>query len=86
MEKLFQLYDCGQLSLVSSPDKTFLFETRDLLEEDVQRIVDDNAEKVKKRLAGFDAFVALIEAGTDPSRALEERFGGTDSGECLPRL
>jgi hypothetical protein len=37
--------------------------------------VDDIAEKVKKRLTGFNSFVELIEAGVDPSRALEERFG-----------
>ena len=75
MERLFQLYDRGELNLLRSPDKTLLFETRDLREEDVQSIVDDNAEKVKKRLTAFDEFVALIEAGTDPSCALEERFG-----------
>ena len=41
----------------------------------MQRIVDDIAEKTNKRLSGFEAFVKLIEAGADPSSALEERFG-----------
>jgi ATP-dependent DNA helicase RecQ len=75
MEQLFQLYDCGELKLIRSPDKTFFFETRDLREEDIQNIVENIAEKVGKRLAGFEAFVELIEAGIDPSRALEARFG-----------
>jgi ATP-dependent DNA helicase RecQ len=75
MEQLFELYDNGELKLARSPDKTFLFRTRDLQEEDVQSIVDNIAEKIGKRLTGFESFVELIETGVDPSRALQERFG-----------
>jgi ATP-dependent DNA helicase RecQ len=76
MEQLFELYDRGEIKLVRSPDKTFLFETRDLREGELETIVRDIAEKVDKRLAGFEEFVGLVEAGTDPSTALQERFGG----------
>jgi hypothetical protein len=31
--------------------------------------------KVQKRLAGFEDFVALVEAVADPTRALRDRFG-----------
>jgi ATP-dependent DNA helicase RecQ len=79
IEELFELYDAGELKLVRSPDKTILFETRPLREEDVRSIVDDIGKKIEKRLDGFDSFVDLIEAGADPSRALEERFGANPS-------
>jgi ATP-dependent DNA helicase RecQ len=79
MEEFFALYDAGELKLVRSPDKTLLFETRPLLEEDVRSIVDDIDKKIEKRLDGFDSFVELIEAGVDPSRVLEERFGAKPS-------
>ena len=75
MEQIFDLYDREEIKLVRSSDKTLLFQTRDLREEEVQRIVDDIAEKTTKRLSGFEAFVEMIEAGADPSGALEERFG-----------
>ena len=56
MEQIFDLYDREEIKLVRSPDKTLLFQTRDLREEGVQRIVDDIAEKTTKRLSGFEAF------------------------------
>jgi hypothetical protein len=31
-------------------------------------------KKINKRLSGFEAFVEQIEAGADPSGALQERF------------
>ena len=74
MEQIFALYDRGELKLTRSPDKTLLFQTRLLQEEDVRSIVDDIAEKVRKRLADFDSFVELIEAGIEPSSALKKRF------------
>jgi hypothetical protein len=77
MERLFTLYDAGELKLARSPDKTFLFTTRDLRDEDVHSIVDDIGEKVRTRLAGFNSFVELVEAGADPCLALAERFGGS---------
>lgn len=75
MELLFELYDKGELKLAQSPDKTFLFKTRDLRKREIESIVSDIDDKVQKRLSGFDSFVQLIEAGLDPSRALKERFG-----------
>lgn len=79
MEEVFELYDAGELKLVRSPDKTLLFETRPLREEDVRSIVDDIDRKIEKRLGGLESFVELIEAGVDPSRLLEERFGAKSS-------
>ena len=75
MGELYELYDQGELKLVRSPDKTLLFETRELQNADVESIVDDIATKVEKRLAGFDDFVEIIGAGVDPTSALRERFG-----------
>jgi len=74
MEELFDLYDRGELKLVRSPDKTLLFQTRNLRDDDLQIIVDDITAKVEKRMAGFEAFVELIESGVDPSKVLHERF------------
>ena len=75
MEELFELYDRGELKLARSPDKTLLFQTRDLQENEIQNIVDDISAKVQKRLDDFNSFVELIEAGIGPSHALQERFG-----------
>ena len=75
MEKLFALYHDGELKLVRSPDKTLLFETGELLDEIVSKIVNDISEKVEKRLADFEDFVSLVEAGDDPGEALSRRFG-----------
>jgi len=75
MQQLFTLYDRGELKLVRSPDKTLLIQTRELRDDEVQAIVDDMAEKVQKRLAGFEEFVALVESGADPTKALRDRFG-----------
>ena len=75
MEKLFALYHDGELKLVRSPDKTLLFEARKLLDEAVSKIVDDISEKVEKRLADFETFVSLVEAGADPEETLSRRFG-----------
>ena len=75
MDKLFALYHDRELKLVRSPDKTLLFEARELLDEAVSKIVDDISEKVEKRLADFETFVSLVEAGADPGEALSQRFG-----------
>ena len=75
MEKLFALYHDGELKLVRSPDKTLLFEARELLDEAVSKIVDDISEKVEKRLADFETFVSLVESGADPEETLSRRFG-----------
>ena len=75
MDKLFALYHDRELKLVRSPDKTLLFEARELPDEAVSKIVDDISEKVEKRLADFETFVALVEAGADPGEALSRRFG-----------
>jgi len=75
IEQLLDLYHRGELKATRSPDKTIFFHTRELQDADVQSIVDDIARKVEKRLAGFEAFVQIIEAGMDPSGALEELFG-----------
>ena len=75
MDQLFELYDNKELELVRSPDKTFVFRTRDLRDDDVQSIAADTATKVKKRLDGLASLVELIEAGADPTSALAERFG-----------
>ena len=75
MEKLFALYHDGELKLVRSPDKTLLFEARELLDEAVSKIVDDISEKVEKRLADFETFVSLVEDGADPGETLSRRFG-----------
>lgn len=80
MVEIFDLYDRQELKLVRSPDKTLLFRTRELRDEDVQWIVDDIGAKIRKRLAGFESFVELIEAGADPSAALEGRFGARHIG------
>ena len=77
MEQLFELYDRGELKLARSPDKTLLFQTRDLQEDEIQNIVDDIAEKVQNRLNNFNSFVDLIESGVDPSHALKQRFGNS---------
>ncbi len=74
MNELFDLYHRGAIKLTLSPDKTLLFQTRDLRDEDVKAIVRDIDAKVQKRLTGFDAFVELIEAGVDPSKELRARF------------
>lgn len=58
-----------------SLDKTLLFQTRDLRPEEIDQIVSDIAEKIQKRMDGFEAFVHLIETGSDPSDALQKRFG-----------
>jgi len=68
-----------ELKLTRNPDKTLLFETRELQQEDMDRIVSDIDEKVKKRLSGFEKFTALIVDGADPSRTLQERFGDADT-------
>ena len=75
MEKLFALYHDGELRLVRSPDKTLLFEARELLDETVSEIVEDISEKVEKRLAGFETFVSLVKEGADPAEMLSWRFG-----------
>ena len=75
MEKLFALYHDGELKLVRSPDKTLLFEARELLDEAVSKIVDDISEKIEKRLADFETFVSLVAAGDDPEEVLSRRFG-----------
>lgn len=75
MEQLFALYHDGELKLARSPDKTLLFEVRELLDEVVSKIVDDISEKVEKRLADFETFVSLVEAGADPEETLSRRFG-----------
>ncbi|MDE0389113.1 MAG: RecQ family ATP-dependent DNA helicase [Rhodospirillales bacterium] len=75
MEKLFALYHYGELKLVRSPDKTLLFEARELHDEAVSKIVDDISETVKKRLDDFKTFVSLVEAGADPGATLSRRFG-----------
>jgi ATP-dependent DNA helicase RecQ len=77
MEAIFDLYDRGEIKLTRSPDKTLLFKTNELRDEQVQSIVDDIAAKVQKRLADFDSFVGLIETGVDLSRTLQDRFGRT---------
>jgi ATP-dependent DNA helicase RecQ len=75
MERIFELYDRGELKLTRSPDKTLLFQTRELREEEVQSIALDIEEKVKKRLASFEEFVELIKPDVDPSDKLREHFG-----------
>ena len=75
MDRLFALYHDQELKLVRSPDKTLLFETRELRDEAVSNIVDDISEKVEKRLEDFETFVSLVEAGADPGEALSRRFG-----------
>jgi glutamate racemase len=77
MDAIFDLYDRGEIKLTRSPDKTLLFQTQELQSEQVQNIVDDIAEKVQKRLAGFEAFVELIEAGADVKKVVQQRFGCT---------
>lgn len=75
MEKLFALYHDRELKLVRSPDKTLLFEAHELLDEAVSKIVGDISEKIEKRLADFETFVSLVEAGMDPGEAISRRFG-----------
>jgi len=75
MDQLFSLYDKGEIKLVRSPDKTLLFTTRELRDQEVEDLVKVISEMVDERLRGFDGFVALIEAGTDPSAALDAWFG-----------
>jgi ATP-dependent DNA helicase RecQ len=72
---LYELYDKGEIKLNSSPDKTIFFQTREITDEDITKIVSDLTEKVNKRLAAFEQFVTLIESGADPSTALASRFG-----------
>lgn len=79
MDKLFSLYHDRELKLVRSPDKTLLFEARELLDGAVSEIVDDISGKVEKRLADFESFVSLVEDGVDPGEALFRRFG---SSQC----
>ncbi len=75
MDKLFELYDGGELKLVRSPDKTLLFEAGELLDEAVAKIAGDISEKIRRRLADFKDFVSLVEDSTDPEEALSRRFG-----------
>jgi ATP-dependent DNA helicase RecQ len=75
MDQIFDLYDRGELKLVRSPDKTLLFETSELSDDNVKQIVDDISAKTAKRRADFDSLVELVEAGGDPTRALQARFG-----------
>jgi ATP-dependent DNA helicase RecQ len=75
MERLLSLYDRGEIKLVRSPDKTLLFQTRELRDEDVENIVEGITQKVNKRLSDFGSFVDLIESGLDPTSTLEQRFG-----------
>lgn len=75
MEQIFDLYDSGQIKLIRAPDKTFVFHTRPILDDELQSITDEINSKVDARMENFDEFVAMIEAGTDPSDALELRFG-----------
>lgn len=74
MMLLFDLYDRGELCLASSPGKTLVFKTSELSVEQAQAIADDAQAKVNKRLAAFEDFVALIEAGASPQTALAARF------------
>lgn len=75
MEQIFDLFDRGEIKLVKSPDKTLLFETREIQNEELELLSKDIAEKVSKRLKDLEAFVELIDSGIDPSMALKERFG-----------
>lgn len=79
MDDLFALYHDQELKLVRSPDKTVLFEVRELLDETVSKIVDDISEKIEKRLDDFEAFVSLVEAGANPRAELSRRFGSRQS-------
>jgi ATP-dependent DNA helicase RecQ len=75
IQQFFTLYDRGEIKLVRSPDKTLFFESRELTDDELNSIVNDMAEKVQKRLTGFEDFVALVEAEADPTKALRSRFG-----------
>ena len=75
MEEIFDLYDRNEIKFVRSPDKTLLFQTRDLTDEDVQNIISNITEKVEKRLIDFELFVELIETKADPVSVLQKRFG-----------
>jgi ATP-dependent DNA helicase RecQ len=77
MEAIFDLYDREEIKLTRSPDKTLLFQTQELRNEQVENIVHDIAEKVQKRLAAFESFVELIETGVDVTQVLQRRFGST---------
>lgn len=74
VEQLFALLHSGELKLVQNPDKTLFFRINALTAEDVGSIVAAAEEKVEHRLAAFEAFVDLIEAGDDPQEALAARF------------
>lgn len=75
MDRLFDLYDQGEVKLSRSPDKTLLFEARELQQDDVDMIVEDISRKLEKRMKGFEEFVALVESQGDPTAFLAEHFG-----------
>lgn len=73
---LWSLYADGALNLTASPMLTHFFtcaetlptEALDALEADIQR-------KLQVRLTGFDALVALVEAGGDPTARISAHLG-----------
>lgn len=75
-QRLFDLYNGGEIHLTRSPDNVMVFRSKQLSAEQAQRIADDINEKVEKRLADFEAFKTLIETSDDPDQALRNRFGG----------
>ncbi len=80
MESLFDLYHRGEIKLVRSPDKTLLFENRELTNSDVDGIAAEIEDRVNRRLERFDQFVAIVESGGDPTEALRARFGAASGG------
>lgn len=75
VNRLFDLYQKGELALVQSPDKTLIFRTRAITDDELQTIADGINARVDGKLQRFEQFVGLIEAGTCPDEALKAEFG-----------
>ena len=75
IERIFDLLHRDQIKLVRAPDKTLFFRTRDISEEELRRISEEIDERIEGKLNSFGEFAELVEAGVDPTDALQARFG-----------
>jgi hypothetical protein len=75
IERMFDLFHREELKLVRAPDKTLFFRTRDISDEELQKLADDTDARIDSKLNSFEEFVELVEAHADPTASLAARFG-----------
>lgn len=82
--ELFDLYHRGELALVQSPDKTLIFRTRPISDNELRMIAEEINTRVDGKMRKFERLVELIEAGTCPEEALRAEFGTGPDVEGYP--